>query len=192
MSKLTRDFVLLPKSEYQVLARGLSRGAVEAGPYMRASIGRGLVQARKAAGLTQGDLAKRLNVSQSMVSQAEQGKIRVGERYTASVLKASGLPEDWTPPRGNKGHVFDVFGEMFRADDKILTVLRELKASFEKSFPRARLEIAGLPSTRALRSVTLRKPARPIATTTMSKPARRAGAKSRSGGVRASHGRRAH
>ena len=45
--------------------------------------------------LTQAELAKKLGVKQPIVSKAECGTGRVGERYIARVLKACGLPKDW-------------------------------------------------------------------------------------------------
>lgn len=44
--------------------------------------------------MTQVELARRLGVSQTVVSQAENGASRIGERYVQSVLKACELPVD--------------------------------------------------------------------------------------------------
>jgi transcriptional regulator with XRE-family HTH domain len=74
-------------------------GAVDAVDYARKSIGKNLRLARERAWLTQTELAIKLGRTQPMVSGAENGSIRVGERYLAAVLKACGLPKDWTPPR---------------------------------------------------------------------------------------------
>jgi hypothetical protein len=97
MSKPAREYVLIPKEEYEALIRPRKTGAVEAIAYGRTSLARDLLAARKAAALTQAELAKRLRISQSLVSQAEQGKVKVGERYVASVLKACRLPSNWAP-----------------------------------------------------------------------------------------------
>jgi transcriptional regulator with XRE-family HTH domain len=51
---------------------------------------------REHAGPTQAELAERLGKSQTMVSQAEGGTARVSEHYVKAVLKACGLPEDWS------------------------------------------------------------------------------------------------
>ncbi|MBP7756067.1 MAG: helix-turn-helix transcriptional regulator [Acidobacteria bacterium] len=42
------------------------------------------------AGLTQAELGRRLRRSQAMVSAAENGAMRVGERYVKAVLRACG------------------------------------------------------------------------------------------------------
>lgn len=64
------------------------------------ALGRSLRLAREKAGLTQAELARKLRRSQSMVSSAETGTVRVGERYAAAVLRACGLPADWKAGRG--------------------------------------------------------------------------------------------
>src|SRR5690349_16840989 len=56
-------------------------------------------KARKRARLTQAVLAARLGKSQTMVSQAETGVARVGERYVQAVLAACKLPPRWGAPR---------------------------------------------------------------------------------------------
>mgnify|MGYP003513477217 FL=1 len=92
------EFVLLPRAEYDRL-RGVPADAVDAVAFGMQSLGRSLRLAREAAGLTQAELAKKLRRSQSMVSSAETGTVRVGQRYAAAVLRACGLPEDWKPAR---------------------------------------------------------------------------------------------
>jgi ribosome-binding protein aMBF1 (putative translation factor) len=87
------DYIALPREEFERLqAVG---GNVEALSYSRNSIAQALVNARKAAGLTQVELAKRLGKSQTMVAHAENGTTRVSERYSNAVLKACDLPKDW-------------------------------------------------------------------------------------------------
>ena len=88
------EFVLLPRVEYDRL-RGVPADAVDAVAFGAQSLGRSLRLARETAGLTQAELAKKLRRSQSMVSSAETGTVRVGQRYVAAVLRACGLPEDW-------------------------------------------------------------------------------------------------
>ena len=66
------------------------------------SLGRNLRLAREQAGLTQAELAKKLRRSQPMVSSAENGTDRVGQRYVLAVLAACNLPEDWKPLRTAK------------------------------------------------------------------------------------------
>jgi DNA-binding XRE family transcriptional regulator len=103
MRKPAREYVLIPKEEYEALISARKSGAVNAIAYGRSSVARDLLAARKAADLTQAELAKRLRISQSLVSQAEQGKVKVGERYVASVLKACKLPSNWGSKPARRG-----------------------------------------------------------------------------------------
>ncbi len=92
------EFVLVERREYDRL-RAARGELVEALPYAMASMGDDLRRAREEAGLTQAELAKRLRRSQAMVSSAESGGMRVGERYVLAVLKACGLPASWKPKK---------------------------------------------------------------------------------------------
>lgn len=94
------EYVILPKAEYLRLQSiaGIPAGSVDAIDFARTSIGTTLRAAREHAGLTQAELAKALKKSQPMISGAESGSISVSARYVAAVLKACGLPEDWTGP----------------------------------------------------------------------------------------------
>ncbi len=94
------EYVIVPKADYLRLQKnaGIPAGSVDAVEYARGSLARTLAAARKQSGLTQAELAKRLGKSQPMVSGAENGTVSVSERYVASVLKACGLPKDWTGP----------------------------------------------------------------------------------------------
>lgn len=95
-------YVLLPASSLaqlmgktvRIRASKPARGPVEAFAFMDNEIGLSLVAARKAAKLTQAELAEKLNVTQSRVAQTENGT-PVSEAYVARVLKACKLPEDW-------------------------------------------------------------------------------------------------
>ncbi len=95
-----KEYVLLPRADYLKLQElaGVPTGSVDAIQYARGSIGETLKQAREHAGLTQVELATRLKKSQAMVSGAESGAISISERYVKAVLKACGLPENWTGP----------------------------------------------------------------------------------------------
>jgi ribosome-binding protein aMBF1 (putative translation factor) len=91
-----QDFVVLTRGDYLRLIEAAGpRALKDAGEVVRASIGEGLRRARETAGLTQAELAKKLGVKQPVVSKAESGTGRVGERYCLRVLKACGLPKDW-------------------------------------------------------------------------------------------------
>ena len=91
-----KDYVLLPRREYlRLVGEPARRTLKDARSVVRASVGASLRRARESAGLTQAQLAKRLKVSQPMVSAAESGKERVAERYVSRVLKACKLPPDW-------------------------------------------------------------------------------------------------
>lgn len=92
------EFVVVPRAEYERL-RGLPTDTVDAVAFGMRTLGRSLRLAREEAGYTQAELAKKLRRSQSMVSSAETGTLRVGQRYVLSVLAACRLPEDWKPPR---------------------------------------------------------------------------------------------
>ena len=83
---------------------GIPAGSVEALEYMRASIARDLRAARKVAGLSRSELAKKLSKSQypnlgisfsSVVAGTESGRVAAGARYVAAVLRACKLPKDW-------------------------------------------------------------------------------------------------
>jgi ribosome-binding protein aMBF1 (putative translation factor) len=88
------EFVVLRKAEYLRLVPAAPM-LEDARKVVRGNLGASLLEARKKAGLSQAALAKKLRVTQSMVSQAESGHVRIGERYVAKVLKACGLPKDW-------------------------------------------------------------------------------------------------
>jgi transcriptional regulator with XRE-family HTH domain len=62
---------------------------------------RRLWEARRQAGLTQAQLAKRLGRSQATVSQAESGRSRVSERYVNKVLEACQLEAGWGLPKAS-------------------------------------------------------------------------------------------
>lgn len=98
------EYVVIPKGEYLRLQKlaGIPAGSVDALQYANTSIARTLKAARKAGSLTQAELAKKLGKSQPLIGGAENGTIQVGERYVASVLKACGLPMDWSPSRPSK------------------------------------------------------------------------------------------
>ena len=98
------EYVIVPKTEYLML-RDSARtpaGSVDAIAYTRSSIGGQLKAAREVARLTQAQLAKSLGKSQPMVSGAESGTISVNTRYVTAVLKACGLPQDWTGAKPKK------------------------------------------------------------------------------------------
>jgi ribosome-binding protein aMBF1 (putative translation factor) len=102
-----KEYVALPRADYLRLVGAKDggkdlEGAVDAVDYGRRSLGRTLRAAREAAGLTQAELAQKLGKAQPMVSGAETGAVRVGERYVAAVLKACGLASDWRAPRTKK------------------------------------------------------------------------------------------
>jgi transcriptional regulator with XRE-family HTH domain len=95
-----KEYVVIPKAEYERLTGTASEGVLkDAGQTMREMLARDLRKARETAGLTQEQLAEKLGVGQPMVSAAESGKSKVGERYVKRVLKACKLPADWVPPK---------------------------------------------------------------------------------------------
>ena len=82
-------FVLLPRAEYERL-RGLPAGYEPAEPFMQNVIAADLREMREKAGLTQAQLARKLRRSQAMVSRAENGSLKAGERYVRAVARACG------------------------------------------------------------------------------------------------------
>jgi ribosome-binding protein aMBF1 (putative translation factor) len=94
-----QDYVVLPRREYERLTGG---GNVDALAFAGATIAANLRLARETAGLSQVELAAKLGKSQGMVSSAESGTMRFGEKYIRAVLEACGLPEDWTAPKAPK------------------------------------------------------------------------------------------
>jgi len=93
-----------PTLDEDLSVAGLMRGtpAVEPPPAKLAPRGAFLVAARKAAGLTQAELAARLGKSQTLVSLAERGRVWTGEAYRSQVLDALGLPRAWKPGQARR------------------------------------------------------------------------------------------
>lgn len=89
-----KEYVVLPKAEYLRLTHA-EDGLVDAKEFLRASIGSDLRKAREHAGLSQTALAKKLGITQPMVSATEAGRTQVSERYVRRVLKACKLPANW-------------------------------------------------------------------------------------------------
>jgi ribosome-binding protein aMBF1 (putative translation factor) len=96
------EYVVVPRAEYLKQVGIVPRGSVEARPFVQRLIAKDLKAAREEAGLTQAELAAKLEKSQTLVSQAEGGRERVGEKYVSAVLKACGLPKDWKPAKRSK------------------------------------------------------------------------------------------
>jgi len=100
------DYVIIPRAEYLRLcgapdASGAPEGLslIDAKAAVIAEMGKRVRSARERAGLTQSALAKRLKVTQAMVSRAESGTARISAAYIGRVLKACKLPVDWLPPQ---------------------------------------------------------------------------------------------
>jgi transcriptional regulator with XRE-family HTH domain len=77
----------MAEREWKERGMTIKRGVTEIAQRVR--------RARKKARLTQVQLAKRLGRSQTFVSQAETGVVRVGTRYVRLVLAACELPRNW-------------------------------------------------------------------------------------------------
>lgn len=92
-----KEYVVLPKAEYLRLTNA-EDGIVDAKEFLRSAIGSDLRSAREHAGLSQTALAKKLGITQPMVSSTEAGRTQVSEKYVRRVLKACKLPPDWVPP----------------------------------------------------------------------------------------------
>ena len=76
-------------------ARVRRNGSVAAIPFMARLLAGNARQARLDAGLSQTELARKLDVSQTMVMGVEKGRIRIGQRYINDLLKACGQPDDY-------------------------------------------------------------------------------------------------
>lgn len=92
-----KEYVVMPKAEYLRLT-GADDGLIDAKQFLRSAIGSDLRKAREHAGLSQSALAKKLGVTQPMVSATEAGRTQVSEKYVRRVLGACKLPADWAPP----------------------------------------------------------------------------------------------
>jgi len=90
--------LIVPAADYEAL-RERAQSADERAPMPALrkprDIARTLRDARRTAGISQRQLAERLGRSQSMVSQAERGSARLGERYLRAVLDACGQSDSW-------------------------------------------------------------------------------------------------
>ncbi len=89
-----KEYVAVPAAEYRALK---GEAEPDAADWAQAEVGRSLRAARKAAGLSQEELAHKMRKSQTLVSRIEAGEVAAGERYVAAVLRACGLPKDWAP-----------------------------------------------------------------------------------------------
>jgi ribosome-binding protein aMBF1 (putative translation factor) len=96
------EYVVIPKADYLRTQDEPTSRVVDAHAFVRGSIATDVRAAREHAGLTQAELAKKMDKSQTMVSQAESGTARISERYVRAVLKACGLPADWNGGRTRK------------------------------------------------------------------------------------------
>lgn len=90
---------LAMSTSIEAMARPLE-GTVDALAFADETIAASLRAARAAGGLTQAQLAEKLGRSQTLVARAERGKLRVPADYVDAVLKACGLPADWSADDG--------------------------------------------------------------------------------------------
>ena len=102
-ASIVSDTVTLPRSEYERLLvkageevsgegpappKADARGNFPAVQYIRASIARELIRRRRAARLTQTELADRAGVRQETISRLESGKQTVTEAVMAKIERA--------------------------------------------------------------------------------------------------------
>lgn len=71
------------------------RGRVYGLEPLEAQIARSARLARRSAGISQVELARRIKRSQTMVSAVESGRVSPNQRYVFDLLRACGLPRDW-------------------------------------------------------------------------------------------------
>jgi hypothetical protein len=103
MTIADRAFVAVPVEVLQNLLRAprsvpskeVPPGSVEALAFAGEAIARHLKAARRTAGLTQGEIAARMGISQTRVSLGERGAVPVSTVFVKRWLSACGLPEDW-------------------------------------------------------------------------------------------------
>lgn len=91
-----REYVAVSSAAYGALRGGDVQ--VDAIVHARLSLARSLRAARKHAGLTRRELAKRLRTSIKSICKSELGRIAVTVKYVKRLLKACGLPLDWSGP----------------------------------------------------------------------------------------------
>jgi hypothetical protein len=93
-----------PTLDEDLSVAGLMRGTppVQLAAAKLAPRGAFLAAARRAAGLTQAELAERLGKSQTLVSLAERGRVWTGDAYRLEVLKACGLSLTWKAEKARK------------------------------------------------------------------------------------------
>jgi len=72
---------------------------VEVVAFANKSIGKNLRAAREHASLSVADLASKIGADPDEVRGVEKGSLDVRESWVRAVLKACGLPNDWTAPR---------------------------------------------------------------------------------------------
>ena len=89
------SYVMVPKAFVRTSLQGKPPRNF-ASEYIRWSLGQDLRAARLFAGLNQKALAAKIGKGQSTVSMAEKGTIRVSSAYVRAVIRATGVPKDWS------------------------------------------------------------------------------------------------
>jgi len=97
-------------------------------PYeLREQIAQRLRMARETAGLSQGQVAKRLNMHRPTISEIEAGRRRVSAEEITAFAELYGIDANWIT-EGSKGSVGD--------NDKILLAARQLSKLKDKDLER--------------------------------------------------------
>lgn len=102
---ISGDFVLVPRAEYDRM-RALDTpglGIDETLDAIDREIGRRAKLARTHRGLTVAALAGLLRIAPEVLTAVESGSRRMSSRTLLRLLKACGLPADWTPAPRRKG-----------------------------------------------------------------------------------------
>ena len=94
---------------------------------LRQTIAGRLRMARETAGLSQGQVAKRLNMHRPTISEIEAGRRRVSAEEMAVFAELYGIDANWIT-EGSKGSVGD--------NDKILLAARQLSKLKDKDLDR--------------------------------------------------------
>jgi ribosome-binding protein aMBF1 (putative translation factor) len=92
---ITDDYVMVPRQFVRESLRGRPTRNF-ASEYIRWVLGQNLRAARRAAGLDQKTLARKIGKAQSTVAMAERGQIKVSSVYVRAVLRATKAPKDWS------------------------------------------------------------------------------------------------
>jgi DNA-binding XRE family transcriptional regulator len=114
-----KKFALVPLEDYRQLLKGarpddsalpplpeaMAGGNYPARPFMRASIARDIIQRRRAAGLSQAELARRADIQPAVLNRIEKAKVDAQTATVDKILAALGANRKCWPDRPRRSHV---------------------------------------------------------------------------------------